>query len=283
MTSGDAAGGCSLRDLVARTGVPAATVHHYLALGLIPPPQRVAPNRFAYDERHVRALRLVRLLRERRRLPLRTIAELLPELLGDDEEAFRQDVWEVVHTEEAEAARELRDRLLRVAIAKFSSPGYAHVTMSDVADAAGLAKGTVYRYFTSKDELFFGAVRQAVEDVLVAFRGRVAEHGAPVDTDTAAKILSDAVRPALPLLLDLGAQALQGHGGRLVAAQGVLDALLRGVGGEVRGRAQPRERAVRVIQAVIADAFRAVVPAAEDPLGPPRLLATTRAPEGGTC
>jgi AcrR family transcriptional regulator len=258
----------TMRELVARTGVPPATVHHYLTIGLLPPPDQVAANRFLYDERHVRALRLVRLLRERRRLPLRVIRDVLPDLLGGDEEAFRYNAWEVALPSEDRAGREVRDRLLRIAITKFSSPGYAHVTMSDVADAAGLAKGTVYRYFVSKDELFFAAVRYSVDEVLADFRARVGQLGGCVDVDTAAKILGDAVRPAMPLLFDLGAQALQGHAGRVVAARGVLDALLSGVGNETRGRAGPRERAARVIQAVIADAFRGVVPAFDDPLRP---------------
>jgi len=259
----------TIRELVARTGVPAASVHHYLTIGLLPPPERVAANRFAYDDRHVRALRLVRLLRERRRLPLRTIRDVLPDLLGDDEEAFRQDAWELAVPETDRAEREVRDRLLRVAMEKFSAPGYAHVTMSDVAESAGLAKGTIYRYFASKDDLFSAAVRRAVDDVLATLRGRVAELGGAVDVDTAAKIVNDAVQPAMPLLFDLGAQALQGHSGRIVTAQGVLDALLSGIGAETKGRAQPRERAARVLQKVIADAFRSVVPAFDDPLGPP--------------
>jgi AcrR family transcriptional regulator len=258
----------TIGELVARTGVPRATVHHYLTIGLLPPPEPVAANRFLYDERHVRALRLVRLLRERRRLPLRAIRNVLPDLMGEDEEAFRPDAWEMALPDEDRAGREIRGRLLRVAIAKFSSPGYAHVTMNDVAEAAGLAKGTVYRYFPSKDDLFVAAVRHAVDEVLVEFRGQVARAGGPVDVDTAAKILGDAVRPAMPLLFDLGAQALQGHAGRVIAARGVLDTLLSGIGGETRGRAQPRERAARVIQSVIADAFRGVVPAFEDPLRP---------------
>src|SRR5207247_9546189 len=78
----------TLRALVQRTGIPATTIHHYSRLGLLPEPERVAPNRFHYDERHVQALRLVRLLRERRRLPLDTIRRVLPALLAVEDDAF---------------------------------------------------------------------------------------------------------------------------------------------------------------------------------------------------
>src|SRR5439155_17828889 len=60
----------SIGELVARSGVPAATIHHYLRLGLLPSARRTAPNRFLYDQRHLQALRLIRLLRARRGLPL---------------------------------------------------------------------------------------------------------------------------------------------------------------------------------------------------------------------
>ena len=86
----------SIGELVERTGVPATTIHHYRHLGLLPPPDAIAANRFAYDERHVQALRLIRLLRERRHLSLETIRDVLPELLAVDEEAFRPEMWEQV-------------------------------------------------------------------------------------------------------------------------------------------------------------------------------------------
>ncbi len=73
--------GFPMSELVRRTGVPPATVRYYTSIGVVPPARRVARNRFLYDERHVESVRLVRLLRERRQLPLETIARMLPELL----------------------------------------------------------------------------------------------------------------------------------------------------------------------------------------------------------
>src|SRR5439155_19252185 len=85
----------AIGELVARTGVPAATVHHYLRMGLLPPARRTAPNRFLYDERHVQALRLIRVLRERRGLPLPVIRRVLPDLLGlERDQAFRPEMWD---------------------------------------------------------------------------------------------------------------------------------------------------------------------------------------------
>src|SRR5204862_7634587 len=76
----------SIGELVARSGVPGATIHHYLRLGLLPSARRTAPNRFLYDERHAQALRLIRVLRERRGPPLPLIRRLLPNLLGQEQD-----------------------------------------------------------------------------------------------------------------------------------------------------------------------------------------------------
>jgi DNA-binding transcriptional MerR regulator len=86
-------------ELATRTGVKVPTIHAYLRQGLLPAPVRAAENRFLYDRRHVEALGLIRMLRERRHLPIETIKELLPTLLGtegEEEHAFRSGMWEEV-------------------------------------------------------------------------------------------------------------------------------------------------------------------------------------------
>ncbi len=45
--------------------------------------------------------------------------------------------------------------MLAAAAEVFSEKGYAGTTISDVAERAKIGKGTVYGYFTSKDDLFF--------------------------------------------------------------------------------------------------------------------------------
>ncbi|MBI9074801.1 MAG: TetR/AcrR family transcriptional regulator [Desulfatibacillum sp.] len=50
---------------------------------------------------------------------------------------------------------ERKNKLLQAAARVFSEKGYAGTTISDVAARAGMGKGTVYGYFSSKEELFF--------------------------------------------------------------------------------------------------------------------------------
>jgi AcrR family transcriptional regulator len=198
----------TIGELVERTGVPATTIHHYRHLGLLPPPGSLGANRFAYDERHVQAVRLVRLLRERRHLSLETIRDVLPELLAVDEEAFRPAMWDQVVASHGGGAT--RGAIVDAARRAFASHGYADVNMADVAEAVGVGKGTVYRHFASKEALFTAAAAEAVTSVGERFGERVdGEVDGTVDATQAECLLAIALEPELPLLLEFVNRALR--------------------------------------------------------------------------
>jgi AcrR family transcriptional regulator len=58
-----------------------------------------------------------------------------------------------------------REEILTSAAGVFAARGYQGTDMQAVADAAGVAKGTVYLYFASKEELFLAAVDQGVKSM----------------------------------------------------------------------------------------------------------------------
>jgi AcrR family transcriptional regulator len=215
--------GFSMRVLAARTGTKPATIRHYLALGLLPEPVRVRRNRFVYDERHVAAVRLVRALRERRGLPLEEVRALLPELMGgSDEEAFRPEVWERA----LEAYLELPSRrsaavaLARVAAEDFARASYAEVTVDDVCARAGVAKGSFYRYFASKEELFFAAAEAVAGEL-----ARKLDALAPCEEQALTSALAAAMAPRLALLLELVARVAQRRPGYARVARRVVEVL----------------------------------------------------------
>ncbi|MGH9101418.1 MAG: TetR family transcriptional regulator [Acidimicrobiales bacterium] len=152
-----------MAELVRRSGLPAATVRHYLREGLLPHPVRSSSNRHLYDERHVQALRLARLLRERRHLSVPEVRDALPELLDmPGEEAFRSQMWAAVGiASPSPAAAGVRARILDAGLSTFSSSGFGEVTVDDVCREAGVAKGSFYRHFSSKEELFFATALEA--------------------------------------------------------------------------------------------------------------------------
>lgn len=69
-----------------------------------------------------------------------------------------------------------REEILTAAIKVFGKKGFAATCVGDVADAAKMAKGTVYLYFESKEEIYATAIRLAIErlQALAAERTRAA-------------------------------------------------------------------------------------------------------------
>ena len=62
-----------------------------------------------------------------------------------------------------QALTDLRRReILTAAVKVFGKKGFASTCVGDVADAAKIAKGTVYLYFDSKEEIYATAVQMAV-------------------------------------------------------------------------------------------------------------------------
>src|SRR5262245_29543910 len=64
-----------------------------------------------------------------------------------------------------------RDAILRAAIDVFADRGFFHAQVADVARAAGIAAGTVYLYFRSKDDLLISIFERGMRDALNEVRG----------------------------------------------------------------------------------------------------------------
>jgi AcrR family transcriptional regulator len=202
----------TMSELVERTGVAPATVRFYLTEDLLPPPVKVAANRFLYDERHVEIIRLIRVLRDRRGLSLEAIGQLLPELLpdllGKPGGVFHPDMWgqALSHHAQTTSAAATGDRLAKAGLAGFSARGYADVTIDDVCRDAGIAKGSFYRYFASKEELFFAACHLAMTRITVAM---IDKPLGTFDETRAREHVAQALAPYLVLVLDLSLFAVR--------------------------------------------------------------------------
>src|SRR5262245_66481345 len=59
-----------------------------------------------------------------------------------------------------------RDAILRAAIDVFAERGFFHAQVADVARAAGVAAGTVYLYFRSKDDLLISIFERGMKIAL---------------------------------------------------------------------------------------------------------------------
>ena len=83
-----------------------------------------------------------------------------------------------------------RQEILAAAVKVFGKKGFAATCVGDVADAAKIAKGTVYLYFDSKEEIYAAAVQMAVAQL----RERAAERIRTVSGVRERLALSIAVR-----------------------------------------------------------------------------------------
>ncbi len=81
----------------------------------------------------------------------------------------------------AAPAAEKRDAILRAAIKVFARHGYFQSQVADVARVAGVAAGTVYLYFRSKDDLLVSIFERTMKDAIDEGRAAIAGIADPAE------------------------------------------------------------------------------------------------------
>src|SRR5690349_24346273 len=71
------------------------------------------------------------------------------------------------------APDERPQQIIDAALAVFDERGLAGARLDDIAQRAGIAKGTIYLYFPNKEELFREVIRHTLIDRLDAARGEI--------------------------------------------------------------------------------------------------------------
>ncbi len=242
-----------ISELAERTGFPRSTIHYYVRMGLLPPPRRVASNRFAYDARHEKALRLVRLLRDRRDVSLSVVRRVVPVLLTRDD-AFDEATWDgLIGAEEWKAkVTPAAERLLEAATEAFAQRGFDEVNVDEICESAGVAKGSFYRHFGSKQELFFACASAAVEEIVQEF---VAKLGGSVPSpEEAAPLLTDSLDRRLSLFMELLLGTLRRRREYVDVARDVMVGLGLEVGTRLNGR-EPLVDGARALELAVVGLF----------------------------
>ena len=65
------------------------------------------------------------------------------------------------------------EQILEAAAKLFAQHGYAEMATQALADTLGVGKGTIYRYFPSKEALFLAAVDRAMRQLHLAIDARI--------------------------------------------------------------------------------------------------------------
>ncbi|HRH42610.1 MAG TPA: TetR/AcrR family transcriptional regulator [Pyrinomonadaceae bacterium] len=73
------------------------------------------------------------------------------------------------------AVTDKREAILRAAIKVFARNGYFNSKVSDIAGEAGIADGTVYLYFKSKEEVLHSVFDRAMEEFINEGKREIAE------------------------------------------------------------------------------------------------------------
>lgn len=174
------------------SGVGRSTVHHYLNLGLLPPPERHGPKLHLYGRAHLEQIRRIRRLR-RRGASLSTLRARWPDAAGARTRAERANRLEStpdfareahgLSTPSAVARRSSRHRILDAAAHLFTEEGYENVHVADVAERAAVGKATLYQYFKSKSDLFVACLDRLIDVTTAAQRQFMTTEGSSLLTD----------------------------------------------------------------------------------------------------
>src|ERR1700752_4089154 len=99
-----------------------------------------------------------------------------------------------------------RDRILEGALAALGRVGPRRLTMSDVSERAGLSRGTVYRYFPTKEDLLAVLAEYEQDRFAEGLRRRLADvPPGRASVESVVGYIIDYLRqhPALPLMIDV--------------------------------------------------------------------------------
>lgn len=165
---------------------------------------------------------------------------------------------------------ETRERIMEAASRIMVERGAADFQMSEVSERCGLSKGSLYYYFSDRDELVRAVVDHAVDDLVDEVEGIVASAPGAVESIVGlARALADSVRPGGPLVLALARGASDAGAGRVEESRlervvSILTAQFERAKGE--GLMRP-EVSSRLCAAAVAGAFLVFEHVAPEDLG----------------
>lgn len=176
MDSRQQSGPMKMKQLSQDSGLPVSTIKFYMAKGLLPMPEKEKPNVVYYDEAFLRRLLVIKNMRSEGLSvkSMRSILDKYPFEKVSDWDDFRKQAREK-ETHELEDEERLAtmsdeerrtEEILDAAFRVFSIKGYHNATVDDIAQEAGISKGTCYQYFAGKEDIFIATMERTLGTLL---------------------------------------------------------------------------------------------------------------------
>lgn len=184
-----------------RTGISTSAINYYVREGLLPPPLKTAPNMAYYDPGYIDMVNSIKVLQREKGLSLNEIKELLEQGQFSWPTDFPPEDFSGIAGTASGSRRALdrRKHIMSVAAKVFAEKGYYATTIADLAQAAGIAKGTIYWYFNNKRAVMLSILDEMSHEITGTFAEILQE--AP----DGLQALLDCIEPALKLLEKHGA------------------------------------------------------------------------------
>ena len=131
-------------------------VSGYIEEGLLPPREEGE----AFGRNHLERLLMIEHLRSRYGMSSEDISGIFGVVITTHEGEPQ------VRPEVEKQAEDRRQRIIANASELFAAKGYHGTTIDEIVQATGIAKGTFYVYFSSKEELLVELMKQLITDTL---------------------------------------------------------------------------------------------------------------------
>ena len=76
---------------------------------------------------------------------------------------------------------ERKEQILIIAASVFASQGLANTKIEDLAQAAGVSQGLLYRYFSDKEEVFIALLERAIIGAVQRVQNSISQAGTPLE------------------------------------------------------------------------------------------------------
>ncbi|KXS43783.1 MAG: TetR family transcriptional regulator [Candidatus Frackibacter sp. T328-2] len=74
-----------------------------------------------------------------------------------------------------------KERIFTAAIDKFSQKGSTNTTMQEIAETAGVGKGTLYRYFENKENLIYSLIQYGINKMTNQVKEKISQVELPLE------------------------------------------------------------------------------------------------------